>query len=156
MRLVSCVLLAAVAALAGPAGAVESLTGTYQTKTRCVGLFDGEKSVTSAKDEIWYVDDLADGNVYLHLPASGSKYHGWLEVNTQKPDQGIVGLADCGFTSVLPQGEARVLRVKTSPGKVKAVLKGTGLSIRNFGAAVCTHTFTRISGDVPMLDSSCP
>jgi hypothetical protein len=147
-------LLVAVAALAGPAGAVESLTGTYQGRTRCVGLIDGAKSVSSAKDEIWYVDDLADGNVYLH-GGGGWKYHGWLEVDLQKTDQGIVGLADCGFAVGLPQGEARVFRVKTSPGKVKAVLKGTGLSIRNFGAAVCTHTLTRISTDIPVLDSSC-
>jgi hypothetical protein len=148
-------LFAVVAALAGPAGAVESLTGTYQAKVRCVGLLDGAKSVTSSTDEIWYVDDLADGNVFLHVQGIGAKYHGWLEVDLLKPDQGIVGAADCGFAVGLPQGEARVLRVKTSPGKLKAVLKGTGLSIRNFGAAVCTQTLTRISADIPMLDSSC-
>jgi|GEM_PF-3740330 len=139
------------------ARAVEPLTGTYQEKIRCVGLFNGEKSASSAKDVLWYLDDLGDGNLFLHDPGgSGWKYHGWLEVDSAKPDQGIIGFADCGVGSFYPQGEVRVLRVKTKPGKLKVVLRGTGLSFRDFGAAVCTHTFTRISEQIGPVESSCP
>ena len=158
MRFVSCVLIAAVTMLAGASHAIESLTGTYSTKYRCSGIFNGESQKISGKeDSAWYIDDLGDGNVYLHLAPGGSwKYHGWLEVDAQKPTQGILGFADCGIESGYPQGEARVLRVKTSPGKLKVVLKGTGVGFRNFGAQVCALTFTRTSTTIPVLDSTCP
>jgi hypothetical protein len=157
MRVASCVLLAALTVPGGPAHAIESLTGTYREKTRCIGLFDGEKSVTSGNEQLWYLDDLGGGNVFLHIGGgAGWKYHGWLEVDLQKPDQGILGLVDCGIQSVGPQGEARVLRVRTKPGQTKAVLKGTGLGIRNFGASICSHTFTRISDEIPAVESVCP
>jgi len=156
MRLVTCALLFAAASLASAAHAVDSLTGTYQEKVHCKGLFNGEKWDVSAKDTLWSLSDLGDGNLYLADPSgSGWKYHGWLEVDMQKPDQGIIGFADCGVQSGYPQGEVRVLRVKTSSGKLKVVLKGTGLSFRDFGAAVCTHTFTRISGDIGAVDAAC-
>jgi hypothetical protein len=156
MRSIPCALLAAALVLAGAAHAVEPLTGTYEEKARCVGLFNGAKSVTSGKDQLWYLDDLGDGNLFLHIEGgSGWKYHGWLEVETAKPDRGIIGFADCGVESGYPQGEVRVLRVKTSPGKPKVVLRGTGVSFRDFGAAVCTHTFTRISETIPPVDSTC-
>jgi hypothetical protein len=150
-------LLAATFALAGTARAVEPLTGTYQEKIHCVGEFNGEKWKASSKDALWYLDDLGDGNLYLHDPGgSGWKYHGWLEVDSTKTDQGIIGFADCGVGSFYPQGEVRVLRVKTSPGKLKIVLRGTGLSFRDFGAAICSHTFTRISEQIGAVNSTCP
>ena len=157
MRLVSCVLIAAVTMLAGASQAIESLTGTYAGKYRCSALYNGEKTAAKGKDEVWYIDDLGDGNVYLHLAPGGSwKYHGWLEVDAQKPAEGIVGFADCGIQSGYPQGEVRVLRVKTSPGKLKAVLKGTGVGFRSFGAQVCSLTMTRTTTTIPALDSACP
>ena len=156
MRLVSCVLIAAVTMLAGASQAIESLTGTYEGKYRCSGLYNGEKTAPKGTDEVWYIDDLGDGNVYLHLAPGGSwKYHGWLEVDLQKPTGGIVGFADCGITSGLPQAEVRVLRVKTSPGKLKVVLKGTGIGLRDFGAQVCSFTMTRTSLTIPVLVSAC-
>jgi len=157
MRSISCALLLATLALTGAAHAVEPLTGTYVEKVRCRGLFNGEKSVASAKDQLWYLDDLGDGNLFLHIEGgSGWKYHGWLEVETAKPDRGIIGFADCGVSSTYPQGEVRVLQVKTKPGKLKVVLRGTGVGFRNFGASVCTHVFTRISQEIPAVESTCP
>jgi len=43
-----------------------------------------------------------------------------------------------------------------SDGKRWRRPSGTGLSFRSFGAAVCTHTFTRISETIPAVDSTCP
>jgi hypothetical protein len=63
--------------LAASAAAVEPLTGTYVEKVRCKGVINGSKSVVSAKDVEWFVDDLGDGNVCLHLSGSTWKYHGW-------------------------------------------------------------------------------
>ena len=159
MRFISRGLATALATLAAAvsAHAVEPLTGTYVEKVRCNGLYNGEKWATSADDSLWFVDDLGDGNVYLHLSGnSGWKYHGWLEVDTSKPDQGILGFVACGPSDSIPQGEFRVLRVKTKPGKLKIVLRGTGLGIRDFGASICTHQFVRISDSIPSVTSSCP
>jgi len=151
------VLALATLAAAVSAQAVEPLTGTYVETVRCKGLYNGQKSVASANDQIWYIDDLGDGNVYLHIDGgSGWKYHGWLEVDDAKPDQGILGFIACSPSDTIPQGEFRVLRVKTAPGKLKVVLRGTGLGIRDFGAGVCTHKFVRTSETIPAVTSSCP
>jgi hypothetical protein len=158
MRSISRVLAIATATLAAAvsAQAVEPLTGTYVETVRCKSLYNGQASVESANDSIWYVDDLGDGNVWLHLSGnSGWVYHGWLEVNASKPDQGILGFVACNPSDALPQGEFRVLRVKTAPGKLKVILRGTGLGIRNFGAGICTHKFVRTSDTIPSVTSSC-
>lgn len=159
MRFISSLLAMAMAMLgaAGSARAVEPLTGTYTEKVRCKSLYNGVAETASFDESIWFVDDLGDGNVYLHLSGnSGWKYHGWLEENAAKPDQGILGFIACSPSDTIPQGEFRVLRVKTAPGKLKVVLRGTGLGIRNFGAGICTHQFTRISDSIPAVTSSCP
>jgi hypothetical protein len=48
------------------------------------------------------------------------------------------------------------MRVKTSPGKLKVVLKGTGVGFRSFGAQVCSLTMTRTTTTIPVLESTCP
>jgi hypothetical protein len=142
---------------AGAAQAVESLTGTYIEKVRCKGLLNGAKSSVSSNEQVWYVDDLGDGHVYLHIEGgSGWKYHGWLEENAAKPDEGILGFIACSPSDAIPQGEFRVLTVKTKPGKLKVNVRGTGLGIRDFGAQVCTHKFVRTSETIPGVTSSCP
>jgi hypothetical protein len=158
MRSLARVLAVATAALAVSvsARAVDSLTGTYVEKVKCDTLLNGVRSKVKAKDQLWFLDDIGDGNVYLHISGgSGWKYHGWLETDSSKPDQGFLGLVACGPSDALPQGEFRVLRVKTN-GKLKVVLRGSGLGIRNFGASICSHTFTRISLDLPAVNSTCP
>jgi hypothetical protein len=159
MRTRSRVLAMTVAALAASvsAQAVEPLTGTYVEKVRCNGLLNGQTLATSSKDTLWFVDDLGDGNVYLHISGnSGWKYHGWLEEDASKPEQGILGFVACGPSDAIPQGEFEVLRVKTKPGKLKLVLRGTSLGVRAFGATICSHKFTRISASIPSVSSSCP
>jgi hypothetical protein len=141
---------------AGSANAVESLTGTWTEKVRCKELIDGVTRTFSAKDALWFVDDLGDGHVYLHLSGgSGVKFHGWLEQNDAKPEQGALGLVACNPSHAIPQGDFRVHNVKTKPGQLKATMKGTSLSVRSFGSQTCTHSLVRISDEIPAVSSTC-
>lgn len=147
---------AAMLGAAVSARAVEPLTGTYVQQYRCQGLYDGQRYQEAGKDDVWYLDDLGNGHLFLHYGDGGAlKFHGWVETAASDPSEAIAGFVDCGASDAVPQADPRVFKVKTAPGKVKATLRGTGLGIRGFGASICKLKLVRISYTIPPVDSTC-
>jgi hypothetical protein len=133
------------------AGADGALSGTYEGKAVCSGLFQGAPNKQT--HEI-IGDDAArvthgSGNATLEIPDLG-RFALFVENNGQKPGQSLVGGVSCSLDFTL-DGFALLMNAKVKGDK--ATLKGTLLTLRDKDndSAFCKITLKRIDTIDPAI-----
>jgi hypothetical protein len=113
--------LGLVAFAAGPAAALENLSGNWGGVWKCTGLHEGAVSTTSGGVDM--VVTHTDDGVVLDL--HGVKWDAFVVADAAKPSTGIVTGVSCGgIDTDGTEGMMVHLSVKTKPGRVKATMKG--------------------------------
>jgi len=139
-----CIVVAGAPAKGAWAGADGSLTGTYEGKATCSGLFQGAPNKQT--HEIIGDDSarLTHGstNAVLEIPDLG-RFMLFVENNTQKPGQSLVGGVSCTLDLTL-DGFAVLMNAKVKGDK--ATLKGTLLTLRDKDndSAICKISLKRV------------
>jgi hypothetical protein len=133
------------------AGADGALSGTYEGKATCSGLFQGAPNKQT--HEI-IGDDAArlthgSSNAVLEIPDLG-RFTLFVEHNSQKPGQSLVGGISCSLDLTL-DGFALLMNAKVKGDK--ATLKGTLLTLRDKDndSAFCKISLKRIDTIEPEI-----
>jgi hypothetical protein len=139
---------------AGPAAALESLTGVYQGKLKCSGLVGGGQ--VKDKDDVEV--QVLDLGGLLGLDVSGvGALQGFAATQTSKPERGKVSAVSCLLDAQSLDGSTLHADVQVEAGDPKASLKGT--LIRTNGvtgeARICQLRVKRISTAIPNV-TGCP
>ena len=149
-----------VLALAGPAGAIESISGTYAGKLRCAENSAGTLAKTKQDLELRIIGDAGVFNMGVF--AAGQPYalkaEGPIVEQTAKPDRATIAGIDCDFQDIEQTGLAIHAEIAIKLGSEKGTMKGTilrqsGTEGRNI--ELCTFTAKRTSTALPVV-SACP
>jgi hypothetical protein len=148
--------LAALLLAAGPAFALDDLTGTYEGTIRCEST-DASDTERSTLDAALYVDDANDGNAFAYLNNSGLVFR--LGVVSPTSDAGALGGPSCTMSSTVG-GFLLWASVKAKAGSEKASLRGEVIAT-NVGAAshlvqVCRLSLKRTSTKIAFPIPGCP
>jgi hypothetical protein len=144
-----CALLGLLAA--APAGAIESVSGSYEGKLICKGVAAGDFVKEKTDVEIGIADDGA-GNLILSVSGIGI-FEGFVLGSMRKPETGTLSGVSCTLGIVDLAGAAFHAEVKVKAGSAKASFKAT-LTRMDLGegrSALCTLKAKRVSTIEPML-----
>jgi hypothetical protein len=151
---------ALVLALAGPAGAIDSINGTYTGKLRCSENAAGTVAKTKQDLELRIIGDAGIFNVGVF--AAGQPYalkaEGPIVEQTAKPDRATIAGIDCDYQDIEVTGLAIHAEIAIKPGSEKGTMKGTILrqsGTEGRGIELCTFTAKRTSAALPVV-SACP
>ncbi len=149
------VVVVAILAAGAPAASALDLTGTWEGKLTCKGLFDGEKISTTCC-EILQITQSGDT---VNISVFGDLYFGRVTTRTGHPDQGAVTFVGCNTDNTLPNASEMVFANVTDdlkPLSVKGTLKGEGPFVNDpTEQYVCTWNYKRIDRTDPLV-SACP
>ena len=153
MRIATCVLLGTLAA--APAGALESLSGSYEGKLVCKGVVAGDFDKQKSEVDVGVFDDGA-GGLTLLITDVGTLI-GFALTDTSKPDTGTLSAVNCTLDVSTLTGSALHAEVKVKAGSDKATLKGTLTRMNEGGSqsGLCDLDVKRVSTIAPKL-SGCP
>jgi hypothetical protein len=147
-------------ALAGSAGAIESINGTYEGKLRCSENSAGTLAKTKQDLELRIIGDAGIFNVGVF--AGGQPYalkaEGPIVEQTAKPDRATIAGIDCDYQDVESRGLAIHAEIAIKPGSEKGTIKGTILrqsGTEGRSIELCTFTAKRTSTALPVV-SACP
>jgi hypothetical protein len=137
---------------AGPASAIESLTGSYTGKLKCTGTDNGAPVKTTTTVTVTVSDGGAEG-IAVNVPGGGGIYFGFSVADTAKPLTGHVTGATCGEIEAEPLlGGALHLDVVTKAApSTKASMKGSIILMDDEGndATACTLNVKRTDTTAP-------
>lgn len=136
---------------AAPAGAVENLTGTYEGKLRCRSIASGvtDKTTIPVTVEVGHQNDL----VTIDLAGLVEAIQGYVVSAQDKPQNGVVAAASCGFDSQNLDGAVLHAEVRTKPGSEKASIQGTLIRTHpvEYQVELCSFRVKRVSTVPPNL-----
>jgi hypothetical protein len=138
---------------AGPASAIESLTGTWAGKLKCVGTLNGTPVKTNAPVTVTVSDGGPEG-IAINVPGGGGILFGFTVADTAKPLNGHATAVSCGEID----GEAPLfgavahldVATKAAPS-TKASMKGDIIKLDDEAneAVICTLTAKRTDTTAP-------
>lgn len=145
---------AGIALGAGPALALESLTGVYQGKLKCSGLLGGTKVKAKVDVEVDVFD--VGGALLLSIGEFGT-FEGYAVTEVKKPERGAVSAVSCPLTVATLDGAMLNGEVKIKAGSGEGSLEGTVFlsSDEDGDARRCELKVKRISTVSPKI-AACP
>jgi hypothetical protein len=148
-------LAAGLALVAGPALALESLSGVYDAKVKCSGIDGGTKGKQKTTVQMAIADQGA-GSLLIDFAGLQTGV-GFALTDVQKPDTGTMSGVACTLLPDSIDGWTLQTFAKVKAGTDKATLKGTLIILDEAGgqAAACKLNAKRISVVTPKL-SVCP
>jgi len=144
--------LAMVLALAAaPAGAIESVSGTYEAKVSCKGIAGGVKGKQKMEVDLQVVDN-GDGTLLLDWEGLQNGL-GYVLTETAKPENGVVSGIACTLSPAGLDGWAFRADAKIKAGSDEGSMKGTLLILDDVEqeSATCKVTAKRVSAVAPKL-----
>jgi hypothetical protein len=140
-------------AAASPAGAIDTVTGTYEGKMTCRQIASGE--TTKVKQDV--VVDVFEGVsnfVGLDVGDVSNAIGGVLVEDTAKPDRAKLVGVECGVTYLNTVGGVLHADVVIKQGSDKGTMKGTLIVMDEFAplGSLCTFTVKRTSTAEPMVE----
>lgn len=151
-------LLAAAALAAGPAAALDDLTGQYSGKFSCETTTPSANSKDTF-DSTLYLDDAGAGNAFAYINNTGLVFRLAVVSTPEKPDEGRVGGPDC---NVSPSNGGSLVQavVKAKSGSDKGSLKGEFITTRVGGSPhvvqVCRFNLKRETTTLAEPITDCP
>jgi hypothetical protein len=114
-------------ALAAPAGAAESLTGTYEGKLNCKGLVAGAATKTKRDATIQVSEGKIGTSIVITADSTslGNPIFAFVMDDTGKADRAKVFGVDCELDAVARSDLTFVADAVAKEGSEKATLKGT-------------------------------
>jgi hypothetical protein len=144
---------ASILAAASPAGAIDTVTGTYEGKMTCRQIAGGETAKVK-QDVVVDVFEGVSNFVGLDVGDVSNAIGGVLVEDTAKPDRAKLVGVECGVTYLNTVGGVLHADVVIKSGSDKGTMKGTLIVMDEFAplGSLCTFTVKRTSTAEPMVE----